>query len=123
MNEFSLQLVAMVVPAVFLIVGVWLLLRVGTGGANLSRLLVEPKHLAVMLLAHFLHTLSRFTGLGGELLQLERELKRHLPVYSAETVRGREAEFIRDRLPKRFPIAPVVVGLLVFGIVAWWLSQ
>ena len=32
---------------------------------------------------------------------LSEELSRRMPVFSAETTNGREAEFIRDRLPKR----------------------
>lgn len=123
MSPFSPQLLAILVPAAFLIVGVCLLLRVETLGPNLSRLLVESKHLAIVLLVRLLHALSRFTPLGGELSQLERELKCHLPVYSAETVRGREAEFIRDSLPNRLPIVLVVLGLLAFGAVAWGLSR
>src|SRR4029079_18335204 len=43
-------------------------------------------------------------GLRENGAQLARELndavQRRMPVYSAETTRGKEAEFIRDRLPK-----------------------
>lgn len=123
MSQFSLLLVAVLVPAVFLVIGACLLLRFGTRGENSSRLLIESRHLAVVLLVRFLQTLSRVTGLDGELSQLERDLKRHIPVYSAETVQSREAEFIRDSLPRRFPVVLVVLGLLVFGVVAWWLSR
>ena len=39
--------------------------------------------------------------------ELRDELYERMPVFSAETTRGTEAEFIRDRLPKRFPFALV----------------
>ncbi len=53
---------------------------------------------------------------------LHKEFGR-MPVYSAETTTGKEAEFIRDRLPKRFP-AILILGLVVlFGAVAWWLTR
>ncbi len=54
--------------------------------------------------------------------QLQKELGR-MPVYSAETTNGKEAEFIRDRLPKRFPTAIALVVVLIFGAVAWWLTR
>jgi hypothetical protein len=46
-----------------------------------------------------------------------------MPVYSAETTNGREAEFIRDRLPKRFPTVAVLVVIMIFGATAWWLTR
>jgi hypothetical protein len=55
--------------------------------------------------------------------QLVRELGRCHPLYSAETTRGREAEFIRDRLPRKFPVAPLVVAAAIFCVVAWWLAR
>jgi len=72
-----------------------------------------------------LGTLGRpyLARLDHELSQLLRESKRHLPVYSAETVRGKEAEFIRDSLPRRFPTALAVIALLLLGAAAWWLSR
>jgi len=52
----------------------------------------------------------------------EAELQHRLPVYSAETIRHKEAEFIRDKLPKRVPIA-FLVGLCVLCAAAtWWLG-
>jgi len=51
--------------------------------------------------------------------QLRKELGR-MPVYSAETTDGKEAEFIRDRLPKRFPTIVILVAVAIFGAVAWW---
>jgi hypothetical protein len=46
-----------------------------------------------------------------------------MPVYSAETARGKEAEFIRDRLPKRFPTAIFIALLVLFAAGAWWLTH
>jgi hypothetical protein len=60
-------------------------------------------------------------GRDGELRQLLRELKL-MPVFSAETVQGKEAEFIRDRLPHRFPFWLALAALLIFAAVAWWLN-
>jgi hypothetical protein len=122
MNHLSLQLDAMLLPAAFLILGVCLLSRFGTLLDDLARLLDGSRQLIVVLLVRLVHELSRFEMLGGELLQLERELKHRLPVYSAETVQGREAEFIRDSLPVR-RIVLLVVALLVLGAAAGWLSH
>jgi len=66
-------------------------------------------------------------GLRGDADQLARELsdavQRRMPVYSAETTRGKEAEFIRDRLPKRFPTAIFIAVLVLFAAAAWWLTR
>jgi Sec-independent protein translocase protein TatA len=58
-----------------------------------------------------------------ELSGLQAALRRRMPVFSAETTRGKEAEFIRDRLPKRFPYVLVLVAALVLGGVVWWASR
>jgi hypothetical protein len=58
-----------------------------------------------------------------QLPQLLRELTRHMPVYSAETTQGREAEFIRDRLPKRVPRMFALAAILMSGLLVWWLSR
>ena len=56
--------------------------------------------------------------------RLANELETRQPVFSAETTRGTEAEFIRDRWPERFPrwlIALVTFGML--GALLWrWLG-
>ena len=59
----------------------------------------------------------------GESSGLQEELRRRMPVFSAETTRGNEAEFIRDRLPKRFPYALILAAALVLGGIAWWASR
>jgi hypothetical protein len=89
---------------------------------ELSHLLQESRRLTVVLLIVGARELSRFRTPPG-VSQLLQELKRHMPVYSAETVRGKEAEFIRDGLPKPFPTILFVIALLLFGVVAWWLSR
>jgi hypothetical protein len=46
-----------------------------------------------------------------------------MPVYSAETTNGKEAEFIRDRLPRRFPTVIAVVLAVFLAAAAWWISR
>jgi hypothetical protein len=67
---------------------------------------------------------TRRTGIDDHWLRSRsrRELGR-TPVYSAETTSGKEAEFIRDRLPKRFPTVVVFVVVLVVGAALWWLTR
>jgi hypothetical protein len=45
-----------------------------------------------------------------------------MPVYTAETTGGKEAELIRDRLPQRFPRF-IAVATVILGAVAWWLTR
>ena len=59
----------------------------------------------------------------NQLKQLGDELLQRVPVYSAETIQRKEAEFIRDRLPKKFPARLALLLLIVFGAVAWWLTS
>ena len=67
--------------------------------------------------------LRRTNGIPDALTRLQAELQHRLPVYSAETIRHKEAEFIRDRLPKRFPTALVLALLVLFAATAWWLTR
>jgi hypothetical protein len=53
--------------------------------------------------------------------QLRKELD--VPVYSAETTNRCEAEFIRDRLPKRFPLVVFLVAVVTAGVIAWWVAN
>jgi hypothetical protein len=56
----------------------------------------------------------------GYLGHLRHELLSRFLVYSAETTRGKEAEFIRERLPRKIPMTLIVLlALGVFGAVAW----
>ena len=63
--------------------------------------------------------------LRTQLRQLEHELRARLPVFSAETVRGKEAEFIRERLPhKGSRLLLIKLGAFVVTVaVAWWLTR
>jgi hypothetical protein len=61
-------------------------------------------------------------------LELDRRVDRNrwalrLKVYSAETIRGKEAEFIRERLPRKAPRARYVLLLLFIGVLVWWLTR
>jgi hypothetical protein len=55
--------------------------------------------------------------------ELGDEIHRRMPVFSAETTRGKEAEFIRDRLPRRFPFALAIAALVLFLAADWWLNR
>jgi Sec-independent protein translocase protein TatA len=86
------------------------------------------QQLAIVLLVVLLIFASRrLRDLRDPHDALVRELRdfalRRMPAYSAETTRGKEAEFIRDRLPKRFPTAIVVALLVLFVAAAWWLTR
>jgi hypothetical protein len=53
---------------------------------------------------------------------LERAVRFRLPVYSAETVQGKEAEFIRDRLPVKWGRTLLIMLLsfaLVLAVMSW----
>jgi hypothetical protein len=56
------------------------------------------------------------------LSRLGAELSR-MPVFSAETTHGKEAEFIRDRLPTRFPYRLLLAIVVLCGGALWWLSR
>src|SRR5262245_29366331 len=61
-------------------------------------------------------------------LELDRRFDRNrlalrLKVYSAETIHGKEAEFIRERLPRKAPRARAVLLLIVVGVIVWWLAR
>lgn len=72
---------------------------------------------------------SFWQRLRGDLHRLDHELGRRYPevrrlrVFSAETVRGKEAEFIRDRLPRKVPYVRVGLVLLAIGVLLWWIAQ
>lgn len=67
--------------------------------------------------------------LQGDLRRLDLELSRRfpevrrIPVFSAETIRRREAELIRDRLPRKVPYARMGLALLAGGALVWWLAR
>ena len=47
---------------------------------------------------------------------------RRLPIFSAETIHGKEAEFIRERLPRK-PLARFVVLLFLIGAFLWLFAR
>ena len=51
-----------------------------------------------------------------------RRWMRRLPVFSAETINGKEAEFIRERLPRK-PLARFVVLLFLIGAFLWLFAR
>ena len=87
--------------------------------------------IGVLLILAVLLTLFRrrwlrsvpWQGVQELTLRLKDELLDRKPVYSAETTNAREAEFIRDRLPKRWSSLWLltVVGLL--GALIWLLAR
>jgi Sec-independent protein translocase protein TatA len=87
-----------------------------------------PQQLSILLLIALLilanRRLRELSGLADALARELREAtQRHLPVYSAETTRGNEAEFIRDRLSKRFPTTLVIALFVSYAAAAWWLTR
>lgn len=75
---------------------------------------------------------SFWRELRGHLDQLGYELDRRidrdrwwrrLPVFSAETIHGKEGEFIRERLPRKASLARFVVLLLLIGVFLWWFAR
>lgn len=72
---------------------------------------------------------SFWQRLHGDLRRLDDELAhrypqwRRMPVFSAETIHGKEAEFIRDRLPRKVPYVRMGLLLLAVGVLLWWLAQ
>ena len=60
---------------------------------------------------------------SGLATRLKQELDGRMPVYSAETTTGKEAEFIRDHLPKRFPWLLLLGVSVLVGAIAWWVTR
>jgi uncharacterized protein YjeT (DUF2065 family) len=95
-----------------------------------------PSLVLVAVLAWIIFTLrdppSFWRQLRSHLDQLGNELDRHvdrdrwvrrLPVFSAETIRRKEAEFIRERLPRKVPYMRMGLALLAVGVLVWWLAR
>lgn len=119
MSQLSLQQFAPLFVIVLLIV--WTQRRSRFEFGDLSHFVSQTQRWTLVLLIRAARRLSQLGLRSDDLVRLRDELQRHMPVYSAETVRGTEAEFIRDDLPKKLPIGAVIVALVVFVIVAWWL--
>jgi hypothetical protein len=123
MSYHNLQPIAALLVVFLLLMEGRSLFRFGRPGDALPHRLLELERRVVVMLVRAVRELSRSGVLGAELSRLLNELKHRLPVYSAETVKGKEAEFIRDELPARFPGVLVIIALLVLGAVVWWLSR
>ena len=80
--------------------------------------------LAIVVLVFGTRRLSHLRPRRDASRHLEEDLRRRMPVFSAETTGGKEAEFIRDRLPKRFPYFVLfIAAALVVGAIMWWLKR
>jgi hypothetical protein len=88
--------------------------------------------IVVLFVASLRDPPSFWRQLRDQIDQLSHELDRHvdrnrwalrLKVYSAETIDGKEAEFIRQRLPRKAPRARYVLLLLFIGVLLWWLTR
>jgi Sec-independent protein translocase protein TatA len=69
---------------------------------------------------------ERRREIGEAVEALARELRdatRHFRLYSAETTRGREAEFIRDRLPKHLSTSVLIAFFVLCSVAIWWLTR
>ena len=101
---------------------------------------VLPPLLAALLLLGFFVWLMRELGKHPSLLRqiahemheggwlgrrLARAARFRVPVYSAETVQGREAEFIRDRLPVKWgrTLLLMLLSLALVLAAMWWLTR
>lgn len=54
--------------------------------------------------------------------QLVRELKTLFPVFSAETTKKQEAEFVRDSRPKRFPLWIIAATIILATLLMSWIA-
>jgi hypothetical protein len=88
--------------------------------------------IVVLFVASLRDPPSFWRQLREQLDQLAHELDRHadrnrwllrIKVYSAETTHGKEAQFIRERLPRKAPRARYVLALLFIGVLVWWLTR
>jgi hypothetical protein len=95
-----------------------------------------PALVLVALLVWIIFTLRDPPQFGRQLrahldqlgYELDRRFDRRrwwlrLPVFSAETIHGKEAEFIRERLPRKAPYARFVVLLFLIGVLAWLFAR
>ena len=54
---------------------------------------------------------------------LNDELQSPFPIFSAETTDNVEAEYIRDRLPKRLPMWAIPLAIITFCGLVWWITD
>ncbi|HTQ35627.1 MAG TPA: hypothetical protein VMH77_01215 [Steroidobacteraceae bacterium] len=82
--------------------------------------------LIVLMIVVLIFGTGRAMGNDGNWLPRYSRLRKesgHMPVHSAETTDGEEAEFIRDRLPERFPAALILVASVILGAAVWWFTR
>ena len=88
--------------------------------------------IVVLFVASLRDPPSFWRQLRDQIDQLSHELDRNLDrnrwalrlkVYSAETIHGKEAEFIRQRLPRKAPRARYLLLLLFIGVLLWCLTR
>jgi sec-independent protein translocase protein TatA len=78
--------------------------------------------LIVLLVVVLIMGSMRF--ISGESLGARASKSRgRMPVYSAETIDSREAEFIRERLPERLPTFVFLAALVAVGALVWWFTR
>ena len=83
--------------------------------AQFSAAIITIALLVIVARRHGSEWLHLMKQLGDELLQ-------RVPVYSAETIRRKEAEFIRDRVPKKLPVRALLLFFIVLAAIAWWVT-
>jgi hypothetical protein len=76
----------------------------------------NPELLIILVIVALIFGTKRLNGLNDGFFRsrLREELGSRMPVFSAETTDGNEAEFIRDRLPKRFPTVIILLVMVLF---------
>jgi len=80
--------------------------------------------LLLILLVILANERRREIGEAVEVLARElRDATRYFRLYSAETTRGREAEFIRDRLPKRLSTSVLIAFFMLCAAATWWFTR
>ena len=79
--------------------------------------------LIVVALVLILFAREPHSGFMQPLAQLRDELRSVFLVHSAETTSGKEAEFIRDRLPTRLPPWILLVTIAAFAAALVWLVR
>ena len=85
-----------------------------------------PQLLIILVVVALIFGTRLLRGIDDDDGWLRSHLRKKLgrtPVYSAETTNSKEAEFIRDHLPKRLPTIIVLGAVLIVGAVVWWLTR
>jgi hypothetical protein len=83
-------------------------------------LLIVAWFLAMRYLGGYWPNLHKEIGNGCR--RLSDEIRSVFPVFSAQTTENREAEFIPDRLPGRFPFWVALLAIIAISGLAWWIT-